>query len=128
LIRYPNQSNPPPPASEALFTPKQEVTEQLVSDTPPGTNRRGHRACWESRRRRKTVPKEKVLTLELVINPSAVDQDEPGIFERQIANYFKIADRGRPGDRWRLAGRTPTRLFVFAAAAQSPGSGGIISV
>lgn len=55
--------------------------------------------------------KEKVLTLELAINPIAVDQDEPGIFERQIANHFKIADRGRPGDRWlidtvRLAWRT----------------------
>ena len=30
----------------------------------------------------------------------AVDQGEPGNFERQIANWFKIADQGRPGDRW----------------------------
>jgi hypothetical protein len=30
----------------------------------------------------------------------AVDQGEPGNFERQIARWFKIADQGRPGDRW----------------------------
>src|SRR5712664_436068 len=41
--------------------------------------------------------KEEVLTLELVPAP---DRGEPGAFERQIANRFKIADHGRPGDRW----------------------------
>src|SRR5690349_18178912 len=44
--------------------------------------------------------KEEVLALELVPDPTAVDQGEPGIFERHIANRFKIADQGRPGDRW----------------------------
>ena len=44
--------------------------------------------------------KEEVLTLELVPDPAAPDRGEPGTFERQIANRFKIADRGRPGDRW----------------------------
>jgi protein Tex len=52
--------------------------------------------------------KEEALALELA-------PDEPGIFERQIANRFKIADHGRPGDRWmidmvRLAWRT--RILV----------------
>jgi protein Tex len=41
--------------------------------------------------------KEEVLTLELVPAP---DRGEPDAFERQIANRFKIADHGRPGDRW----------------------------
>jgi uncharacterized protein len=55
--------------------------------------------------------KEEVLTLELVPDPAAPDRGEPGAFERQIANRFKIADRSRPGDRWlietvRLAWRT----------------------
>jgi len=55
--------------------------------------------------------KEKVLTLELVPEPAEPDRGEPRTFERQIANRFKIADRGRPGDRWlidtvRLAWRT----------------------
>src|SRR5262245_36558718 len=55
--------------------------------------------------------KEEVLTLELVPDPTAPDRSEPGGFERQIANRFKIADQGRPGDRWlidtvRLAWRT----------------------
>jgi uncharacterized protein len=55
--------------------------------------------------------KEEVLALELAPDPTAVDRGEPGIFERQIANRFKIADHGRPGDRWmidmvRLAWRT----------------------
>ena len=55
--------------------------------------------------------KEKVLTLELVPEPTELDRGEPSAFERQIANRFKIADRGRPGDRWlidtvRLAWRT----------------------
>ena len=55
--------------------------------------------------------KEEVLTLELVPDPAAPDRAEPGAFERQIANRFKIADQGRPGDRWlidtvRLAWRT----------------------
>jgi uncharacterized protein len=44
--------------------------------------------------------KEEVLTLELVPDPTAPDRGEPGAFERQIANRFKIADHGRPGDRW----------------------------
>ena len=48
-------------------------------------------------------------------DPAAVDQRETGTFERQIANRFEIADRGRPGDRWlidtvRLAWRT--RILV----------------
>ncbi|HEY2538589.1 MAG TPA: Tex family protein, partial [Stellaceae bacterium] len=55
--------------------------------------------------------KEGVLTLELVPDPAAADRGEPDGFEQQIANRFKIADRGRPGDRWlidtvRLAWRT----------------------
>ena len=55
--------------------------------------------------------KEKVLTLELVPDPAAPDRGEPSAFERQIANRFKIADRGRPGDCWlidtvRVAWRT----------------------
>ncbi len=55
--------------------------------------------------------KEGVLTLELVPDPAATDRGEPDGFERQIANRFKIADRGRPGDRWlidtvRMAWRT----------------------
>jgi uncharacterized protein len=55
--------------------------------------------------------KEEVLTLELVPDPAAPDRGEPSTFERQIANRFKIADHGRPGDRWlvdtvRLAWRT----------------------
>jgi protein Tex len=59
--------------------------------------------------------KEDVLTLELVPDPAAPDRGEPGGFERQIANRFKIADQGRPGDRWlidsvRLAWRT--RILV----------------
>jgi uncharacterized protein len=59
--------------------------------------------------------KEEVLTLELVPDPAAPDRGEPSTFERQIANRFKIADHGRPGDRWlidtvRLAWRT--RILV----------------
>src|SRR5271169_4020680 len=59
--------------------------------------------------------KEEVLTLELVPDPAAPDRGEPSAFERQIANRFKIADHGRPGDRWlidtvRLAWRT--RILV----------------
>src|SRR5271168_930331 len=55
--------------------------------------------------------KEGVLVLELVPDPAAPDRDGPGAFERQIANRFKIADHGRPGDAWmidtvRLAWRT----------------------
>src|SRR5271169_293313 len=55
--------------------------------------------------------KEQVLILELVPDPAAPDRGEPSTFERQIANRFKIADHGRPGDRWlidtvRLAWRT----------------------
>src|SRR5215472_2533208 len=55
--------------------------------------------------------KEDVLTLELVPDPAAPDRGEPGGFERRIANRFKIADQGRPGDGWlidtvRLAWRT----------------------
>jgi uncharacterized protein len=55
--------------------------------------------------------KEDMLTLELVPDPAAPDRGEPGGFERRIANQFKIADQGRPGDRWlidtvRLAWRT----------------------
>src|SRR5882762_8973199 len=44
--------------------------------------------------------KEEVLTLELVPDRAAPDPGEPSASERQIANRFKIADRGRPGDRW----------------------------
>src|ERR1700758_3003906 len=44
--------------------------------------------------------KEAVLTLELVPDPAAPDRGEPSAFERRIANRFKIADHGRPGDRW----------------------------
>jgi protein Tex len=44
--------------------------------------------------------KEEVLTLELVPDPAAPDRSEPSAFERQIASRFKIADHGRPGDRW----------------------------
>jgi len=59
--------------------------------------------------------KEEVLTLELVPDPAAPDRGEPSTFERQIANRFKIADHGRPSDRWlvdtvRLAWRT--RILV----------------
>ena len=59
--------------------------------------------------------KEEVLTLELVPDPAAPDRGEPSTFERQIANRLKIADHGRPGDRWlidtvRLAWRT--RILV----------------
>jgi uncharacterized protein len=59
--------------------------------------------------------KEGVLILELVPDPAAPDRDGPDTFERQIANRFKIADHGRPGDRWlidtvRLAWRT--RILV----------------
>ncbi len=55
--------------------------------------------------------KEGVLSLELVPDPAAPERGEPDGFERQIANRFKIADRGRPGDRWlvdtvRMAWRT----------------------
>ena len=55
--------------------------------------------------------KEEVLTLELVPDPTAEDRGEAGVFEHRIANRFKIADRGRPADRWladtvRLAWRT----------------------
>ena len=41
-----------------------------------------------------------MLILELVPDPAAPDRDGPDTFERQIANRFKIADYGRPGDRW----------------------------
>jgi protein Tex len=44
--------------------------------------------------------KEEVLTLELVPDPVAPDRGELSAFERQIANRFRIADHGRPGDRW----------------------------
>jgi protein Tex len=44
--------------------------------------------------------KEGVLSLELMPDPAAGDRGEPSAFEQQIANRFKIADRGRPGDRW----------------------------
>ena len=59
--------------------------------------------------------KEEVLTLELVPDPAAPDRGEQSAFERQIANRFKIADHGRPGDRWlidtvRLGWRT--RILV----------------
>src|ERR1700739_2361777 len=59
--------------------------------------------------------KEDVLTLELVPDPAASERGEQSAFERQIANRFKIADHGRPGDRWlidtvRLAWRT--RILV----------------
>ena len=60
--------------------------------------------------------REEVLTLELVSDSAGLDRSErdrgePNVFERKIANRFKIADRGRPGDRWlletvRLAWRT----------------------
>jgi uncharacterized protein len=59
--------------------------------------------------------KDEVLALELAPDPTTVDQGEQSAFERQIANRFKIADQGRPGDRWlidtvRLAWRT--RILV----------------
>jgi uncharacterized protein len=59
--------------------------------------------------------KEEVLILELLPDPAAPDRGEPVTFERQIASRFKIADHGRPGDRWlidtvRLAWRT--RILV----------------
>ena len=46
---------------------------------------------------------EEVLTLQLVPDPAAPDRGELSAFERQIANRFKIADHGRPGDRWALS-------------------------
>jgi uncharacterized protein len=59
--------------------------------------------------------KEEILTLELVPDPAASDRGEQSAFERQIASRFKVADHGRPGDRWlidtvRLAWRT--RILV----------------
>src|SRR6267378_2858239 len=59
--------------------------------------------------------KEEVLALELAPDPAAPDRGEPATFERQIANRFKVADHGRPSDRWlidtvRLAWRT--RILV----------------
>src|SRR5499427_6563533 len=59
--------------------------------------------------------KEKVLTLELIPDPTAPDRGEPSAFERRIASRFAIVDHGRPGDRWlidtvRLAWRT--RILV----------------
>ena len=59
--------------------------------------------------------KEEVLALELVPDPAAPERGELSAFERQIANRFKVADHGRPGDRWlidtvRLAWRT--RILV----------------
>src|SRR6201987_2580779 len=61
--------------------------------------------------------KEQVLTLELVPDPTAPDRGEPGAFERQVATRFKIADHGRPGDRWlidtvRLAWRTRVLVHI----------------
>jgi uncharacterized protein len=44
--------------------------------------------------------KDEVLSLELVPDPGSPDRGEPSVFERQIANRFKIADQGRSGDRW----------------------------
>ena len=44
--------------------------------------------------------KEEVLTLELVPDSVAPDRGELSAFERRIAKWFKIADHGRPGDRW----------------------------
>ena len=44
--------------------------------------------------------KEEVLALELVPAAVAPDRSEPSAFERQIASRFKIADHGRPGNRW----------------------------
>jgi protein Tex len=46
-----------------------------------------------------------------VSDPAAPDRDEAGGSARRIANQFKIADQGRPGNRWlintvRLAWRT----------------------
>ena len=61
--------------------------------------------------------KEEVLVLELVPDPAASDRGEFGTFERQIADWFGIADRGRPGDRWlidtvRLAWRTRILIHI----------------
>jgi uncharacterized protein len=55
--------------------------------------------------------REEVLSLELVPDPAALGRGELSVFERKIANRFKIADHGRPADRWlietvRLAWRT----------------------
>src|SRR6516225_6733551 len=59
--------------------------------------------------------KEEVLSLELNPDPAAPDRSELSAFEWRIASRFKIADHGRPGDRWlidtvRLAWRT--RILV----------------
>ena len=59
--------------------------------------------------------KDEVLSLELVPDPAAPERGELSAFERQIANRFKVADHGRPGDLWlidtvRLAWRT--RILV----------------
>jgi uncharacterized protein len=61
--------------------------------------------------------KEEVLVLELVPDPAASDRGEFGTFERQIADWFDIADRGQPGDRWlidtvRLAWRTRILIHI----------------
>jgi protein Tex len=61
--------------------------------------------------------KEEVLTLELVPDPVAPDRGELSAFERQVASRFKIADHGRPGDRWlidtvRLAWRTRIQVHI----------------
>jgi hypothetical protein len=43
-------------AAEALFTPKRQLTEQLVFGTPHWpTNRRANRACWQPHRRRRLL-------------------------------------------------------------------------
>jgi protein Tex len=44
--------------------------------------------------------KEEVLTLELMPDAVAPKRGEPSAFEQKIANRFKVADHGRPGDRW----------------------------
>src|SRR5712671_4931312 len=78
--------------------------------------------------------KEEVLTLELVPDPAASDRGEQSAFERQIASRFKIADHGRPGDRWlidtvRLAWRTrilvhiESDLLLAAPAGARPAMG-----
>jgi uncharacterized protein len=44
--------------------------------------------------------REEVLSLELMPDPTALDRGELSVFERKIANRFKIADHGRPADHW----------------------------
>jgi hypothetical protein len=71
--------------------------------------------------------KEEALALEFVPDPTVLDRGEPGIFERQIANRFKIADQDRSGDCWlidtvRLAWRTRMSLLLIGLPAVALGT------